>query len=89
LPTQITSRTAAVNFGAHFCFVSNPIAQAISKIPLIMIQKNSLPNAGGTRAMNTPGLTKWKDPLRRKIKTIIFVPIGRLKLILILLFIYK
>jgi hypothetical protein len=41
-----------------------------------MIQKNSLPNAGGTRAVNTPGLTKWKVPLRRNINTIIFVPIG-------------
>jgi hypothetical protein len=46
-------------------------------IPLIKIQKNSLPNAGGTRAINTPGLTKWKVPLRRNMKTIILVPIGK------------
>jgi hypothetical protein len=36
-----------------------------------------MPKIGGTSAWKTPGLTKWKVPLRRNMKTIILVPIGK------------
>ena len=57
-PTQIAIKIKAVNFGAHFCLVSNPIAQTISKIPLKIIQKFCVPKIGGTSAWKTPGFIK-------------------------------
>lgn len=82
LPTQIINKIRAVNFDAHDCLVKIPKAAIISAAPLTRIHKDSFPKTGGINASNTPGFTRCTVPLKRKMNTSIFEPIGKsLKLI--------